>query len=110
MTSHELLRFRTELNLSQDAMVDLLGMGQFGRRTLGRWESGVSPIPGPAAFAVRVIVLWHRSGQSVDQIKEGIDGVQSQPAVVEIDVIGTINEKDAEQITKRNLNKVIDNE
>jgi len=61
MTPAELKEARRHLRLSQGALAKQLGLGSKakplnGARTVARWESGESRIPGAAAVLVRVLL------------------------------------------------------
>jgi len=61
MTPAELKQARGHLRLSQGALAKQLGLGSKakalnGARTVARWESGESRIPGPVAVLVRVLL------------------------------------------------------
>lgn len=45
---------RHTLGLSARALAEALELGAHGGRTVRRWESGDSPIPGPVAVLMRV--------------------------------------------------------
>lgn len=61
MTPAELKEARRHLRLSQGALAKQLGLGSKaqalnGARTVARWESGESRIPGPVAVLVKVLL------------------------------------------------------
>ena len=61
MMPAELKQARAHLRLSQGALAKQLGLGSKaqalnGARTVARWESGESRIPGPVAVLVKVLL------------------------------------------------------
>jgi DNA-binding transcriptional regulator YiaG len=56
MTAKEFRGARRKLGLSARGMANALDMGEWGSRTVRRWEAGDSPIPGPAAVAVKLLI------------------------------------------------------
>ncbi len=55
MSGAEFCRIRRQLKFSQDALADHWQMGRWGGKTVRRWESEESAIPGPVAFAIRAM-------------------------------------------------------
>jgi hypothetical protein len=61
LTGPELRSIREALGLSQQAFgVVALELGTWGGRTIRRYESGDSAIPGPVAVAARLLLEDHR--------------------------------------------------
>ena len=59
MTSEEVKSARTQLGLSQQQLADALELSpDHGRRAVGRWEDGSKPVSGPAAVAIRYMLLY----------------------------------------------------
>lgn len=56
MTPVELRHARRQLGLSAAGLATLLRLGSCGDRTIRRWESGESGIPGPAQVAVELLL------------------------------------------------------
>jgi DNA (cytosine-5)-methyltransferase 1 len=56
MTPADLKSARKSLGLTQTQMADALGLGPNGRRTVRRWESGETPISGPAQVAISLML------------------------------------------------------
>jgi DNA-binding transcriptional regulator YiaG len=52
MTPDELREARRKLGLSTAGLAKVLRLGSGGARTVRRWESGDSGIPGPAQVAI----------------------------------------------------------
>lgn len=52
MTADQFRTARKTLGHTQHSMADTLGMGRWGFQTVGKWESGKSPVPGPVAMLV----------------------------------------------------------
>ena len=55
MTPEELKEARHKLGLSARGLATALDMGQWGGRTVRRWEKE-GPVPGPVAVAVRFML------------------------------------------------------
>ena len=61
MTPAELKEARRHLRLSQGALAKQIGLGSKaqalnGARTVARWESGESRIPGPVAVLIKIML------------------------------------------------------
>lgn len=70
MSGAEFCKIRRDLKYSQAALGELWNMGRWGGRTVRRWESGTTPIPGPVAFAIRAM----QAGYSPDPQEVQIHG------------------------------------
>ncbi len=55
VTPADVVRIREAEGWTQQQLADALFMGDWGGKTIRRWESGSTTIPGPAAFALRAI-------------------------------------------------------
>ena len=55
MTPADLRAARKSLGLTQHALAKALRMGKSGWQSVGRWESGETPIPGPVQVAVEFL-------------------------------------------------------
>lgn len=62
MTPTELREARRVLGLSTAGLAKVLKLGAQGGRTVRRWESGESSIPGPAEVAVTMMMQQQRKG------------------------------------------------
>jgi DNA-binding transcriptional regulator YiaG len=47
---------RQHLGLSTNGLAEALALGKGGGRTVRRWESGETPITGPASVAIRLML------------------------------------------------------
>lgn len=56
MTADELREVRQKLGLSTAGLAKALRLGKAGARTVRRWESGDSQIPGPAEVAMEFML------------------------------------------------------
>jgi DNA-binding transcriptional regulator YiaG len=56
MTGPEVTAARQALGLTVTGMAKALGLGPHGRRTVRRWESGETPITGPAKVAITLLL------------------------------------------------------
>ena len=63
MTPEEFGRIRAEVDLSTIQLADLLFLGEFGAKTIRRWEAGENAIPGPVIFAMRALAAGYRPGR-----------------------------------------------
>lgn len=59
MSGVEFCRIRRSLNYSQDALAEFWNMGKGGGRTVRRWESGQTSVPGPVAFAINAMAAGY---------------------------------------------------
>lgn len=56
----ELKKAREQLGMSAKQLADTLRMGKGADRTIRRYESGQSPVPGPVSVAVEALVTGFR--------------------------------------------------
>jgi len=56
MTPAEVCAARKALGLSQTGLAKALRLGPNGGRTVRRWESGETPISGPAQVAIQLML------------------------------------------------------
>ena len=56
MTPAELKSARKALGLSARGLAEALNLGTHGGRTVRRWESGETPISGPAQVAIKYML------------------------------------------------------
>jgi len=56
MTPAEIRTARKTLGLSANGLAEALRLGKGGGRTVRRWESGDSPISGPASVAIELLL------------------------------------------------------
>jgi len=56
MTPDQFKDARRSLCYSQQALADEWGMGDYGGRTIRRWEQGERPVSPVAAYAIRLMV------------------------------------------------------
>lgn len=59
-TKEEFRNARQELGMSASQLAKTLRMGRYAGRTIRRYESGESPIPGPVSVAVEAILTGFR--------------------------------------------------
>lgn len=55
MTPDRVKSVREGLQLSQDALAQVLRLGPHGKRTVARWEAGDNPVPGPVSVALEAL-------------------------------------------------------
>lgn len=60
MKKEEVARIRADAGLSAKGLADLLGLGEWGGRTVRRWEAGDIEVRGATAFALRAIDEGYR--------------------------------------------------
>ena len=56
MTPAEIRAARQRLGLSTNGMAEALRLGKGGGRTVRRWEAGDTPISGPVAVAIEMML------------------------------------------------------
>lgn len=56
MTPAEIRSARQSLGLSTNGLAEALRLGKGGGRTVRRWESGETPISGPAQVAIELLL------------------------------------------------------
>lgn len=56
MTPDAIKAARQRLGLSQSGLAERLRLGPNGERTVRRWESGDTPISGPASLAIELLL------------------------------------------------------
>jgi DNA-binding transcriptional regulator YiaG len=56
----ELRAARNTLGLSTNGLAEALRLGKGGGRTVRRWESGETPISGPASVAIELLLRQKR--------------------------------------------------
>ncbi len=56
MTPAEVRTAREALGLTANGMAEALRLGRNGGRTVRRWESGQTPISGPAQVAIEMMI------------------------------------------------------
>jgi DNA (cytosine-5)-methyltransferase 1 len=56
VTPPEIKAARQRLGLSQGGLAERLRLGPNGERTVRRWESGETPITGPASLALEFLM------------------------------------------------------
>lgn len=56
MTPTDLRSARKRLGLSTNGLAEALRLGKGGGRTVRRWESGDTPISGPASLAIELLL------------------------------------------------------
>lgn len=71
MTGAEFCRIRRALNFSQDALADFFRLGRWGGKTVRRWESEETNIPGPVACAILGMKKLADEGHDPQDIMEG---------------------------------------
>ena len=55
MTGDDVRCARQRLGLSQEKFAELFRLGKGGGRTVARWETGESKVPGPVALAIDLL-------------------------------------------------------
>jgi DNA-binding transcriptional regulator YiaG len=60
----EIRSARKALGLSTNGMAEALRLGKGGGRTVRRWESGETPISGPASLAIELLLKAEQGGNN----------------------------------------------
>lgn len=56
MTPDDFRAVRNSLGLTQHELAKALEMGRWGFQTVGKWERGEQPVPGPVRVALRCLL------------------------------------------------------
>lgn len=63
MTPRQIKEARRSLGLTQTQLAALLRMGDSGKRQVRRWETGETPVSGPASVAIEYMLREHEHGK-----------------------------------------------
>lgn len=70
MTPADFRAARSSLGLTQHELAEALRMGKWGFQTVGKWERGEQPVPGPAQVALECL-LNHPPRKRMGPVKQG---------------------------------------